>query len=115
MYIIVEENDNCSPDERVFSTSGPEREVARVLANRPDGKTDWCDIIGVDDKGVFVPPIAQRTEDSSDGTAWLIRGGLWGLRLRPVEKPTAWSLTDKTQWGVPFLVLDSSGTAIAFK
>lgn len=116
MYVMIEENPNCAPDERVFPTNGPQRTVKRVNLTPPDESISaWCDISAVGDDGTFNAATAQRIEDSSDGTAWLIYGGPWGLRLRPETKPGDWSLTNTDQWGLPFLVLDSSGSSIEFK
>ena len=75
----------------------------------------WCDVAAVNDPGNFKQAFAQRIDDSSDGTAWLVFGGEWGLRFKPVSPLTAWSLQEKTQWGAPFLVLDGSGSSIEFK
>ncbi len=115
MYLLVEENPNCAPDERVFSATGEKRAVKRLNIDNPSTHaSEWCDAAGVELDGTFGPAYAQRVEDSSDGTAWLIFGGEWGLRFKPSNASTEWSLNDKTQWGKPFLVLDSSGSAIDF-
>ncbi len=116
MYVFVEENPNCGADERVFPTRGDKREVAKVNINdRSGGNPSWCDVIAVDDPGTFAPAYAQRMDDSSDGTAWLVFGGNWGLRFRRPDETSEWSMSEKSQWGLPFLVLDSSGTAIQFR
>lgn len=116
MYIVIEENPNCPTDERVFPNSGETLFVKKVHLAHPETNTiSWCDIVAVSESGSFTKALAQRVEDSSDGTAWLIYGGEWGLRIKPAEPSTPWSLTDKTQWGVPFLVLDSSGSSIEFE
>jgi len=115
MYLLIEENPNCAPDERVFSTSGEKRGVNQVLIDLPGQGATWCDVCGVEENGAFGPAFGQRVEDSSDGTAWLIFGGTWGLRLRPEKSESAWSLTDSAQSGRAFLVLDSSGTSIRFR
>lgn len=106
MYLIVEENPNSAPEERVFAESGAERAVRQVLLDHPGGGTGWCDVTGVEDDGRYVEARARLVDDSAAGTAWLVTGGAWGLRLRP-SGGGAWSLTDTSQWGVPFLVLDA--------
>ena len=68
----------------------------------------------MDESGNFIPAAAIQVEDSGAGVAWLIHGGIWGLRLQPLESNEPWSVSDSKQWGVPFLVLDSSGTDIRF-
>jgi hypothetical protein len=116
MYLSIEENDNCAADERMFSTSGAKRTVAKIQLENPRSKVaEWCEVSSVCEDGTFGPAHAQMIEDSSDGTAWLIFGGTWGLRFRPSDQSVPWSLSDHHQWGLPFLVLDSSGTSIQFK
>ena len=106
MYLVIEENPNCGPEERVFSTSGKGRPVLQVEIDRP-GAASW-EASAVDENGVFRPVEAFMVEDSGAGVAWLVRGGDWGVRLRPADRPSPWSLEDKSQWGAPFLVLDES-------
>lgn len=114
MYLIVDENPNCATDERVFSTSGEKRAVKRLHLDSPLTRpASWCDVAAVEAGGAFGTAFAQRVEDSSDGTAWLVFGGAWGLRLK-TSGNDSWSLQDNSQWGKPFLVLDSSGAAIDF-
>lgn len=115
MYLLVEENPNCAADERVFSESGEKRGVRRLHLAHPKDRSDgWRDVTAVNARGNFTPAHAQRIEDSSDGTAWLVFGEEWGLRFRSPETSAPWSLDDPRQWGAPFLVLDSSGSAIDF-
>lgn len=113
MFLVIEENQNCEAEERVFSESGEKREIDAVLVNSPHGNPVWCDVTGVNSGGQFEPAKATRVEDSSDGTAWLVYGGEWGLRFRPQELEQDWSLKSVSQWGAPFKVLDES--ALKFK
>jgi len=46
-----------------------------------------------------------RIEDSSQGEAFLIYGGDWGVRLRPADNDGAWAHENGSQWGEPYLVL----------
>jgi hypothetical protein len=114
MYVMIEENPNCPPDERVFSDSGRPREVVKLRLDKPSGGSDWCEAAAVDAQGAFSPAHATTVEDSGAGTAWLIFGGDWGIRLRPLGGG-AWSLSDPDQWGLPFLVLDTSGDTVQLK
>lgn len=115
MFIVVEENPNCGPEERMLAESGPHKEVAEVEATSPARKEAWWAVTGVDENGVFIPAKRVRVDDSADGTAWLVYGGLWGLRFKPQGDSSPWSLDDKNQWGAPLLVLDSSGSSIKLK
>ena len=116
MYVFVEENPNCGPEERVFAAHESARRVARVKLTPPSATApQWCDVTAVEENGTFVPASVVRVDDSADGTAWLVHGGTWGLRLRPSELKKEWNLEEKSQWGVPFLVLDSSASSIEFE
>lgn len=116
MHIFVDENPNCATDERVFSNSGPVQTVHQIEARSPSGLETWWDVTGVEENGVFIPAQAVRVEDSSDGTAWLVFGGAWGLRFKPIASDkTSWSLQERTQWGAPFILLDSSSRSIRFQ
>ena len=113
MFLVIEENPNCPPDERVFSESGPARTIDRLLIDDPKGVATWCEAAAVEN-GSFGQAKAVQVEDSSAGSAWLIFGGGWGVRFRPAGLDEDWALEDQRQWGAPFLVLDSS-TDIVFK
>lgn len=110
MFLVIEENPNCAPEERVLAESGPHKEVLEVEA-----KGTWWTVTGLDEGGKTIPAKAVRVEDSADGTAWLVYGGGWGLRLKALNDKSDWSLSDKNQWGLPLLVLDSSAASIRFK
>ena len=113
MFIAIEANTNCEGAERMFSVSGPPRVVQKVMFERPGAPTpEWHDITGVGEGGSFSPAHAVQVEDSSDGAAWLVYGGEWGLRLKNTGQN--WSLTDNGQWGSPFFLLDISGSSIQF-
>lgn len=111
MYILVEDNPNCGYEERVLKEMGDPRAITQVLADAPGGAKEWCDITAVDEGGIFRAAQAVRIEDSSDGVAWLVTGGPWGLRLRRAGAGD-WSLTSPDQWGLAFLVLDGSGSGL---
>jgi hypothetical protein len=112
MYLIVEANPNCAGEERVFKENGLPRGVKRVLIDQPNGTSAWTDVTGVDEEGTFIPAHAIQVDDSSAGSAWLVHGGLWGLRFR--KDQAAWSLDNGDQWGEPFKVMDISGAYVEF-
>ena len=115
MYLLVDENPNCAPEERMFSTTGQAVMVEQVLLRTPSGKETWCHLTAVDAGPAFSTAQGIQVEDSGAGVAWLIYGGAWGVRLKEANNPTAWSLENTTQWGLPFLVLDASGSEIRFQ
>ncbi len=113
MYVLIEENPNSSPEERVFAAHG-EVKTVRCVQIRPPNKSDvqWCDVTAVENDGSFGAAHVVRVDDSADGTAWLVHGGAWGLRLRLKDSADTWSLDNNNQWGLPFLVLDSSTSSL---
>lgn len=113
MFLVIEENPNCLPDERVFSESGTPRVIEKLRIDDPNGVSTWCEAAAVE-VGGFAPAQAVQVEDSSAGSAWLIFGGGWGVRFRAASAGEKWAFEDKRQWGAPFLVMDSS-TEIVFK
>ncbi len=115
MYVLVEENPNCSSEERMLSQSGPSRVVSHLRLPGPDGVVEWWQVTAVEEGERFGTAQAVEIEDSGAGNAWLIYGGLWGIRFRLENSSSPWSLSDKSQWGTPFKVLDISGEDIRFE
>lgn len=114
MYLVIEENPNCEPEERKFKELGSHKKVRGLHLEMKDGKMHWCDVMGVDENGSFIDAQASQIEDSGAGIAWLIFGGTWGIRFRKRPDQSNWDLKNNSQWGVPFKVLDSSGVDIEF-
>jgi len=115
MFLIIEENKNCSPEERMFKENGKPKTVSQVHLNTPSGQTEWCEVTGVEEKGTFREAQAVQVDDSGAGAAWLVFGGNWGIRFKRTPNDESWSLKNKNQWGEPFKVLDISGADIKFK
>ena len=70
-------------DEAVFlrfKTLGPPRVVTRVR-DATGAREGWFAVGGVGEGGAPVPAHAIDVEDSSEGTATLVYGGVHGLRL----------------------------------
>ena len=107
-YVDVESNSNSAMSaNQVFRNIDAPRRVTqvRIYEGAPDGQL--CAVTGWSSKdgGSAVDAHAVRIEDSSEGSAYLVYGGDWGLRLRPAESDAAWSLDDPSQWGEAYLVL----------
>ena len=107
-YVEVESNPNSAMSaSQVFRNVTTPFRVAhvRIYEGEPGGQlcasTGWSS----KDNGSPADVYAVRIEDSSEGEAFLIYGGDWGVRLRPAGSDAAWSHDDAAQWGEPYLVL----------
>ena len=107
--IEIAHNSNCPQAElRVFHDLDAPRAVAAVRLERKPGAPAWYAVTGwtVDGaKGRPSAALAQKVDDSGDGTAFLLYGGDGGVRLRPIEDRGPWRLDDPRQWGEPFLII----------
>ena len=109
-HIDVEPNDNTlMMAQQVYKNIGVPFPVShvRIYEGEPEGML--CAVTGwrSEDGGSAAPAYAVRIEDSSEGAAFLVYGGDWGIRLRPAESEAPWSLADEDQWGETHLVLAS--------
>ena len=77
----------------------------RLYDRNPTG--EWCRVTGwSDDEQVpTCPAYAQLVEDSGSGLAYLVYGGLYGLRFKPTDVDEPWSLPSPSQWGEAYLSL----------
>ena len=103
--IRVDSNDNCPMTaQQVYRNIGDPRRITqvRLFEGEPDGVlyavTGWSEEGPVDAWAINV-------EDSSAGSAYLLYGGDWGLRLRPADSEAAWDLSAADQFGETHLVL----------
>ena len=107
MLIHIEENLNCPGSEQfVFNELDRPRPVKGIVVEM-EGKEIVCDVTGVDAGGQWVDAHSLKIADSSEGHAFLIRGGAWGIRLKRSGSGKAWDLDDKGQWGEPFKIYGS--------
>jgi hypothetical protein len=109
-HIDVEPNDNTPMmAQQVYKNAGVPFPVShvRIYEGKPEGRecavTGWSSNGG----GTPAPAYAVRIEDSSEGAAFLVYGGDWGVRLRDSGSNAPWSLSDPDQWGETHLVLSS--------
>jgi hypothetical protein len=107
-YVDVESNPNSpmSASQVFHNIDTPMRVLqVRIFEGEPEGQL--CAITGWSSKDGGSPVDAHvvRIEDSSQGEAFLIYGGDWGLRLRPAEDGSPWAHENGSQWGEPYLVL----------
>jgi hypothetical protein len=107
-HVDVESNDNTPMmAQQVYKNLGLPFRVTqvRIFEGEPEGVlhdvTGWSSRDG----GTPVDAYAVQVEDSSAGSAFLVYGGDWGVRLRPADSDEPWSLEDPGQFGETHLVL----------
>ncbi len=107
-HVDVESNDNTPMmAQQVYKNIGVPFPVShvRIYEGEPEGRlcaiTGWTSA----DDGPETLAYAVKIEDSSEGIAYLVFGGDWGVRLRPAESDAPWSLDDMDQWGETHLVI----------
>lgn len=108
MQIEILSNPNCPPcDQTVFSELGPVRPIRAIRAD-VGGRDARCEITGVEPGPRWVKAHAVKIADSGEGTAFLITGGSWGIRLKPeAHAAGGWDLSDRAQWGEPYKIYGS--------
>ncbi len=108
MVVEVESNPNCESSLYArFRESGPARRVAKVRTFERRSEGEWCWVTGWTDSpdNPRCAAHAQLVEDSGAGMTYLVFGGLWGIRLKPVVLDEDWNLESRGQWGEPYLAL----------
>ena len=93
MIVEVESNDNCpSGCFARFKEAGPARLVSqvRLYDRNPAGEWHWVTGWGDDQSHPACPAYAQLVEDSGSGLAYLVYGGLYGLRFKPIDADEPW-------------------------
>jgi hypothetical protein len=108
MVVEVKPNANCEQSVCArFKEAGPARRVAQVKTFERRSEGEWCRVTGWTDdpEHPCCPAHAQRVEDSGSGLAYLIFGGIGGIRLKPISLSEEWDLNSANQWGEPYLLL----------
>jgi hypothetical protein len=108
MLIEVEQNRNCEASCYArFKEAGPARQVVQVRTYDRKVDGEWCWVTGWsdDERHPLCPAFAQPVEDSGAGLTYVVFGGLYGIRLKPVASQEEWSLESPHQWGEPYLFL----------
>ncbi|MGH7274839.1 MAG: hypothetical protein ACREIQ_10330 [Nitrospiria bacterium] len=93
-----------------FKELGPPQRLKQVrLYDRKD-EGEWCQITGWTnaERGPLCPAYARPIEDSGVGIAYLIYGGNYGIRFKPLDDEEEWDLNSPNQWGESYLVLTST-------
>lgn len=108
MVVEVESNPNCESSLYArFKESGPARRVVKVWTFERRSEGEWCWVTGWTDSpdNPRCAAHAQLVEDSGAGLTYVVFGGLWGIRLKPVALDEDWNLESRHQWGEPYLAL----------
>jgi hypothetical protein len=106
MQIDVEASFNWpAPEQFVFNEIGKPRKIRAIRAEW-DRRETICEVTGVGAGGIWTDAMAVKINDSSEGHAFLIYGGEWGIRLKP-EGAGPWDLSDARQRGEAFKVYGS--------
>lgn len=111
MFLDVEANPNCEQSVFLrFIEIDAAQEVIRVKSHERVPQGEWCWVTGWTDDPTNpqCPALAQPVEDSGAGKSYLIFGGTWGIRLKPVSLAENWDLESPNQWGEPYLLLAST-------
>ena len=105
MHIEIKPNPNCAESQEfIFNELGSAAAIRGILVG-DEGKETECDVAGVEADGRWISATATKIADSSDGIAYMIRGGAWGIRLRPEKfRHEGWDLASKHQWGEPYKI-----------
>lgn len=108
MIVEVEANSNCeSGFFGRFKDLGPARPVAHIRLYDRQSAGEWCAVTGWSDDAAepCCPAVARPVEDSGAGITYLVSGGIFGLRFRPLDLEEAWSVESPNQWGEPYLAV----------
>lgn len=107
-HIDVESNENTPMmAQQVYRNIGIPFPISHVVIYEGEPEGRRCAITGWTsrDDGPAVQAYAVQIEDSSEGRAFLVYGGDWGVRLKPAESDAPWSVDDPEQWGETHLVI----------
>ncbi len=112
MIVEIESNENCETSVFArFKEIAPARLVLQVRLYDRNPAGEWYWVTGwIDDELTpACPAHAQLVEDSGAGLTYLVYGGLYGLRFRPLDSEEPWGLESPHQWGEAYLSLASDG------
>ena len=108
--MLIEVDSNPNSESSIFARFnelGPRREVVQIRIYDRKSEGEWCWVTGWTDDPAEprCPAYAQMVEDSGAGMAYLVFGGVWGIRLKPIALEEEWDLHSPHQWGEPYLSL----------
>jgi hypothetical protein len=111
----VEDNDNCPGlPLMTYQTLGQPTRAAQVRVAGPRGPEELHWVTGwQEDDGSPCPAHYVPVSDSGAGMAYLLYGGDWGIRMKPVSLDEEWSKESSNQWGAPWLLLSEESDIVA--
>lgn len=108
MIIEVEANENCEAELFVrfkdVSRARPVLQI-RLYDRNPNGAWYWVTGWSDDTQAPACPAYAQMVEDSGSGLAYVVYGGRYGLRFKPIDRDEPWDLASGHQWGEAYVLL----------
>ena len=109
IWVEVEESPNCAySPAQTFEAKGNVAEadallVPGVIGHRgPHVAVGWSS----DSGGTPCPIQYVLVGDSGAGVSLLVKGGDYGIRLRPIGSDPEWRTDAPGQWGEPYMLLD---------
>ena len=110
MIVEVESSDNCEASFFArFKEAGAPKPVIQVRLYERNPAGEWYSVTGWSDDSEMplCPAYARLVEDSGSGLAYLVYGGIYGLRFKPIAIEEPWSLESPHQFGETHLSLAS--------
>jgi hypothetical protein len=108
MFLEIDSNSNFEGSYFLrFKELGPPRRISHVKSYDRVSRGEWCVVTGWCDEPDHpsCPAYAQRVEDSGAGSAFLVFGGNYGIRLKLESQEKDWNLQDPHQWGEGYLLI----------
>ena len=112
MFLEIERSPNFEGSLFLrFKEVGSAKPLAQVKLYERSAQGEWCDVVGWTDNEAepVCPAFGQPVEDSGAGLAYLVFGGLCGIRIKPIVVNEPWSLESSNQWGESHLLLADVG------
>ena len=108
IYLEVDENDNCEyMPLMLYEAHADAVPVTRIVLDEPGRPPGVYRVTGWSSEGDGSPCPAMYApvSDSGQAVVHLVFGGDWGIRMKPAESTTDWSLEDPEQFGEPYVML----------
>ena len=107
VIVEVESNPNCEASFfGRFKELGPPRTVIQIRVYDRRSEGEWCAVTGWDDSpNSCCTAVARPVEDSGAGVTYVVSGGIYGLRFRPVDVAEPWDVESPRQWGEPYVAV----------